>query len=183
MLRARLQTWNISDNKVWKDQGASLLHSLLSASPCWVHRAPGPGIALGTISPVSAHIFSYFTVFVSGQKRWLGRPGHRGRGGLHVWPRALRGDKGCPDKQDSEWPGHKEWQCDRCWWQAHGAAGDWWRWSIFSHQEPGHQYPGHGVSWSPDHLMTEEARLTVTHCTIRLRPDSVRLAPFVFSSV
>ena len=42
---------------------------------------------------VSAHIFSYFFVFVSGQKRWLGRPGHRGRGGLHVWPRALRGDK------------------------------------------------------------------------------------------
>ena len=35
----------------------------------------------------------------------------------------------------------------------------------------------------PDHLMTEEATLTMTHCTIRLRPDSVRLAPFVFSSV
>ena len=112
----RLVIQNISDNKVWKDQGISLAGCLSAVSPCWVHWAPG--IALGSVPGVCQLTFSHISQFLCLATEMVGaaRPQRAGRASRLA--SSTRRRWRVSRETGTQWV-----QGDR--WQAHGAACDW----------------------------------------------------------
>ena len=109
-----------------------------------------------------AHIFSYFTVFVSGQQRWLGRPGHRGRGGFTFGLEHPEEIKGVQRNRNTVTTG----------WQVTGPWCGLWLITLIYIQSPRALYDQY-LAQCPDHLGGQaHSWAHDSHSRHRLWPDS-----------